>query len=99
MTCLDCGAVMRETLPARGHTYQDGKCTVCGETEYLLGDLNGDGLVTSADAVLLTRSLTDLAELTAEQQKAADINGDGVITSADAVILVRFLAELIPSLR
>lgn len=72
---------------------------MCGETEYLLGDLNGDGLVTSADAVLLTRSLTDLAELTAEQQKAADINGDGVITSADAVILVRFLAELIPSLR
>ena len=49
--------------------------------------------------MLLSRSLTDLAELTAEQQKAADINGDGVITSADAVILVRFLAELIPSLR
>ena len=51
------------------------------------------------DAVLLSRSLTDLVKLTAEQQKAADINGDGVITSADAVILVRFLAELIPSLR
>ena len=99
VTCLDCGAVTQETLPAKGHTYQNGVCTVCGETEYLLGDLNGDGLVTSADAVLLSRSLTDLAELTAEQQKAADINGDGVITSADAVILVRFLAELIPSLR
>ena len=55
--------------------------------------------MTSADAVLLSRSLTDLVELTAEQKKAADINGDGVITSADAVILVRFLAELIPSLR
>ncbi|MFR5420509.1 MAG: dockerin type I repeat-containing protein [Oscillospiraceae bacterium] len=99
VTCLDCGAVTQETLPAKGHTYQNGVCTVCGETEYLLGGLNGDGLVTSADAVLLSRSLTDLAELTAEQQKAADINGDGVITSADAVILVRFLAELIPSLR
>lgn len=99
VTCLDCGAVTQETIPAKGHTYQDGVCIVCGEQEYLLGDINGDGIVTAADAVLLTRSLSELVTLTPEQKKAADINGDGVVTSADAVILVRFLAELIPTLR
>ena len=100
VTCLDCGAVTQETLPAKGHTYQNGVVhRVRGRRSICLATSTGHGLVTSADAVLLSRSLTDLAELTAEQQKAADINGDGVITSADAVILVRFLAELIPSLR
>ena len=86
-----------DTMEAKVLKVNDGEGQVLLTYKRLAAE--NDGLVTSADAVLLTRSLTDLAELTAEQQKAADINGDGVITSADAVILVRFLAELIPSLR
>ena len=64
----------------------------------MLGDLNGDGLVTAADAVILSRALAGLIELTPVQMLAADIDGDGDITSADVVILSRYLAGLIPTL-
>ena len=34
VTCDDCGAVLStETIPATGHDYKDGKCTVCGATD------------------------------------------------------------------
>ena len=60
----------------------------------MLGDLTGDGKVTSADAVLLVRSLSELEQLTDEQLLSADMNGDGKITAADSVALVRLLTEL-----
>lgn len=78
------------------HHYVGGKCTICGHADpnFLLGDLTGDGKVTSADAVLLVRSLSELEQLTDEQLLAADMNGDGKITAADSVALVRLLTEL-----
>ena len=34
VTCDDCGAVLStETIPATGHNYKDGKCTVCGAAD------------------------------------------------------------------
>ena len=34
VTCDDCGAVLStEAIPATGHDYKDGKCTVCGATD------------------------------------------------------------------
>ena len=78
------------------HHYVGGKCTICGQADpnFLLGDLTGDGKVTSADAVLLVRSLSELEQLTDEQLLSADMNGDGKITAADSVALVRLLTEL-----
>lgn len=83
-----------------GHNYVKGVCTRCGDIKVnrTIGDLNGDGDITSADSVLVSRYLADLEELTDEQLIAADVNGDGDVTSADAVMLARFLAGLIPSL-
>ena len=80
------------------HLLEDGHCVYCGTEEILTGDINGDGDITSADAVLLSRYLAALIAFTDEQLTAADINGDGDITSADAVMLSRFLAGLIRSL-
>ena len=93
----DCGATKTETTAALGHSYENGKCTACGQRDpkILLGDLTGDGKRTSADAVLLVRYLSELEQLTDAQRLAADMNGDGSITSADAVALVRLLAGLI----
>ena len=34
VTCDDCGAVLStEAIPATGHDYKDGKCTVCGAAD------------------------------------------------------------------
>ena len=32
-TCTGCGEVETRVIPAAGHDYKDGKCTVCGETD------------------------------------------------------------------
>ena len=32
-TCTGCGEVETMVIPAAGHDYKDGKCTVCGETD------------------------------------------------------------------
>ena len=32
-TCSACGEVETRVIPAAGHDYKDGKCTVCGETD------------------------------------------------------------------
>ena len=60
-----------------------------------LGDINGDGSVTLADAAMLVQCVNKIADLTDEQKAAADINGDGSITLADAAILVQYVNKII----
>ena len=52
--------------------------------DYILGDVNGDGNVTPADAIMI---LYDYFNVSQEgfKEAAADINGDGNITPADAI--------------
>ena len=64
----------------------------------LPGDLNGDGNVDAADAVLIQRYDSGLATLTAEQLSAADVTGDGTVDAADAVKIQRYDAGLISEL-
>lgn len=58
----------------------------------LYGDLNGDGVVASADSVLMKRYLAEW-NVTIDTLEAGDLNGDGNVTSADSVILSRYLAK------
>lgn len=99
--CTRCDyiSVENETEPM-GHDYHGGSCSRCGlaDPDSGKGDLNGDGDVTSADAVLLARYLADLAVLTDAQLEIADVNGDGSVSSADAVMLARYLAGVISEL-
>lgn len=44
-----------------------------------LGDVNGDGYIDSADALLCLRASVGLITLTPEQETAADVNHDGLI--------------------
>ena len=54
------------------------------------GDVNGDGVVTAADANLAMRMALSLIEPNA----AADANGDGTISIADANIIMRWALNL-----
>ena len=64
---------------------------VVEEKEVVAGDVNGDGTVTTADALLIYSACNGDAELTEEQLAAADINGDGNVTTADALLLYKSL--------
>ena len=64
----------------------------------LLGDVNGDGTIDAADAVMIQRYDSGLTTLTDEQLAAADINADGLVDAADAVKIQRYDAGLIAEL-
>lgn len=57
--------------------------------EYALGDVNGDGSITAADARLALRNSVFLEELSAAAKVAADVNGDKIVTASDARLILR----------
>ena len=64
----------------------DGKCDVCGEQLYIVGDYNGDGIITSDDAIYMLDMIN--GEAVAELQPLRDFNKDGDIDSKDALWLL-----------
>ena len=66
------------------------------ESRYDHGDINRDGLVDSADAILLLRYDAGLVTLDQEQLLLADVNLDGSITVLDANEILRLDAGLQP---
>ena len=59
-----------------------------------LGDVDGNGSVTAADAALLLRSVVGLSLLDTESRRYADLNEDGIIQASDAALLLRSLVGL-----
>ena len=55
----------------------------------LIGDVNFDGSVDVADALLVMRHAMGIITLTDEQLAVADLDGDGAITISDAIIIMR----------
>ena len=58
------------------------------------GDLNGDGKVSTTDAVMILRYVAGLAALTTYQLDAADVIPNGTVDIGDAVRILRFEAKL-----
>ncbi len=54
------------------------------------GDVNGDGRISSVDALMLLRAINGRLNLTAEQFARADINGDGELTAAEAMRILQY---------
>lgn len=64
------------------------------EPEFVLGDTDGNGVVTIADAVLIFRCITEMAENgTSDQYLACDINGDGFVDIEDVCIVLQELSK------
>lgn len=64
-------------------------------SDYILGDVNGDGYITVADATLVQKHVAELTTLTDNALLAADTSKDGFVTVADATLIQRYAAELI----
>lgn len=64
--------------------FANTQCTI-----YLVGDVNGDGLVNIADVT----SLIDLLLANSEWSAKADVNGDGNISIADVTTLIDMLTK------
>ena len=62
------------------------------EPEVVLGDLSGDGKITSMDLLLLRKYLKGETELDKRQIEAADLNDDGKLTTMDLLLLRKYLA-------
>ncbi len=64
---------------------------------FVLGDLNGDGVVTTADATIALNIAVEKSPdypPTAQQMVAGDVNGDKRINAADAALIMRIAAGL-----
>ena len=61
----------------------------------LLGDLNHDNEVNTADTVILLKVNAELNELQEGDFGVADVNGDGSVDTKDAALIQKYAAELI----
>ena len=61
----------------------------------LWGDANGDGKVTTGDALIVLRVAAGIDDFSAETKKLCDVNEDGYITLFDARKILRSAAGLI----
>ena len=61
----------------------------------LLGDVDGNGIVNSADSAEVLKYTAEKQELDEIQHKAADVNLDGASDSSDAASILQYSAEMI----
>ncbi|MBE6587507.1 MAG: DUF4091 domain-containing protein [Ruminococcaceae bacterium] len=82
---------------AKGHDFEDGVCTACGEKEYTEpeytpGDVNGDGEVNAMDMNVAKRIIAGTITPTSEQVLAGDLSGDGAFNGVDSNYLARLIS-------
>ena len=96
VTALSVGETTIRATSVDGNHSAEVTVTVTAAPQ--LGDVNGDGYIDSADAMLCLRSAVGLKKLTEEQKSAADVNKDGFVDAGDAIKILRYDAKLIDSL-
>ena len=64
-----------------------------------IGDINTDGKINSADALLVLQSSTGVITLTDTQKLLADVNEDGKINSTDALLILQYATGKITSFK
>ncbi|MDR2713561.1 MAG: dockerin type I domain-containing protein [Clostridiales bacterium] len=55
------------------------------------GDINGDGLITPEDAMLILQMLVGLIDWTPRALLLGDVNGDGLVDTTDAALILRMV--------
>ena len=87
MTALTSAGTVKtgSTVSAEGNGKSFGPYTVC-----LIGDINADSKINSADAHLILRHAVGLTTLSGNLLISADWNGDGKVNSSDALEVLKF---------
>ena len=75
----------------------DGEWLIA-DSGFMKGDVNMDGAVDAADALLGLRASMGMTELSAEAYELADVDSDGEVTAADALLILRYSLGIIPAL-
>ena len=96
VTAVSVGTTTIRATSVDGNHSAEITVTVTPNAEH--GDVNGDGYIDSADAMLCLRYSVGLEELSEEQKKAADVNHDRFVDAGDAIKILRYDAKLIDSL-
>ena len=56
-----------------------------------IGDVDGDGLITTKDALMIIQANNGDLLLTDDQFKRADLNNDGVLSSVEALRILQYI--------
>ena len=72
---------------------KNGETFTLKETFSEAHDLNGDGVMSVADAILLKKHLTGEENLTATRMIAADMNGDKCVNAVDYTMLIQLMIQ------
>lgn len=68
-------------------------CVVISEydMEYLLGDVDGDGKISSKDAIMLLQSINNMVNLEPDKFKCADIDGNETLETQDVLRILYYV--------
>ena len=62
---------------------------------YILGDADGDGVITVMDVTAVQKHIAEINILTGDRFLAADVNRDGVVDISDATLIQKYVADII----
>lgn len=65
----------------------DATYTAIFKKEIIPGDVNGNGIIETADALILAKSIAGLLTLTDLQKSAADANVNGILDMSDVILI------------
>ena len=67
--------------------------------EKAYGDVNGDGVITTIDALMLLQAINDRINLTAEQFLRADLNENGILEAWEALRILQYTSGKVTTIR
>lgn len=68
-----------------------------GVTQNQKGDVDGDGMITVKDALMVLKSINGDLTLTTDQTTRGDVDNDGTLTAADALAILQYANGTITS--
>lgn len=69
-------------------TWRGYKTAVIGDVTKVKGDVDGDGIITTTDLVLVARHIVGIVQI---DESLADVNGNGLVETTDLVLMARML--------